>query len=141
MSETRSHFARWAPLAAAMIVASAYNWTIERLAYKPLRGSFRLAPLISAIGMSVFLQNYVQIAQGARVKDVSDIAAVGRAANDLIVEILKLREKIVDIGNGRRNVGIRLLPHLRGAFIHAHVAGSDHCPVGVDLDDAVLGAG
>jgi exodeoxyribonuclease-3 len=28
--------------------------------------------------------------------------------------------------------------HLRGAFIHAHVAGSDHCPVGVDVDDAIL---
>ena len=38
------------------------------LAYRPLRGSFRLAPLISAIGMSIFLQNYVQLVQGARVK-------------------------------------------------------------------------
>jgi len=36
--------------------------------YRPLRGSHRLAPLISAIGMSIVLQNYVQIAQGARVK-------------------------------------------------------------------------
>src|SRR6185312_8117852 len=40
------------------------------IAYRPLRGSFRLAPLISAIGMSIFLQNYVQIAQGARVKSL-----------------------------------------------------------------------
>jgi exodeoxyribonuclease-3 len=31
-------------------------------------------------------------------------------------------------------------PHLRGAFIHAHVTGSDHCPVGVDVDDAITGA-
>ncbi len=29
-------------------------------------------------------------------------------------------------------------PHLRGAFIHDHVQGSDHCPVGVDVDDAIL---
>ena len=35
------------------------------MAYRPLRGSFRLAPLISAIGVSIFLQNYVQIVQGA----------------------------------------------------------------------------
>jgi exodeoxyribonuclease-3 len=28
--------------------------------------------------------------------------------------------------------------HLTGAFIHAHVQGSDHCPVGVDVDDAIL---
>jgi branched-chain amino acid transport system permease protein len=33
-----------------------------------LRGSFRLAPLITAIGMSIVLQNFVQVTQGARVK-------------------------------------------------------------------------
>jgi branched-chain amino acid transport system permease protein len=47
----------------AMLIASVFNWTIERVAYKPLRGSFRLAPLISAIGMSIVLQEYVRIAQ------------------------------------------------------------------------------
>ena len=40
-------------LAVAMVLTSLVNWTIERLAYRPLRGSFRLAPLISAIGMSI----------------------------------------------------------------------------------------
>ena len=49
-------------------IASLYGWTIERIAYRPLRGSFRLAPLISAIGMSIILQAYAQISQGARVK-------------------------------------------------------------------------
>jgi branched-chain amino acid transport system permease protein len=43
---------------------------IERVAYRPLRGSFRLAPLISAIGMSIFLSNFVQVAQGPRVKSI-----------------------------------------------------------------------
>jgi branched-chain amino acid transport system permease protein len=52
----------------AMALTALYGWTVERFAYRPLRGSFRLAPLISAIGMSIILQNYVQIAQGARVK-------------------------------------------------------------------------
>jgi branched-chain amino acid transport system permease protein len=52
----------------AMALTSLYGWTVERIAYRPLRHSFRLAPLISAIGMSIILQNYVQIAQGARVK-------------------------------------------------------------------------
>jgi branched-chain amino acid transport system permease protein len=41
-----------------------YGWTIERIAYKPLRNSTRLAPLISAIGMSLILQNYAQLSQG-----------------------------------------------------------------------------
>ena len=52
----------------AMALTALYGWTVERIAYRPLRHSFRLAPLISAIGMSIVLQNYVQVAQGARVK-------------------------------------------------------------------------
>ncbi|TDQ40169.1 L-leucine ABC transporter membrane protein /L-isoleucine ABC transporter membrane protein /L-valine ABC transporter membrane protein [Thiopseudomonas denitrificans] len=50
----------------SMIVTSAYGFSIERVAYRPLRGSNRLIPLISAIGMSILLQNFVRIAQGAR---------------------------------------------------------------------------
>lgn len=50
----------------SMLVTSAYGYSIERVAYRPLRGSNRLIPLISAIGMSIFLQNFVRIAQGAR---------------------------------------------------------------------------
>ena len=50
----------------AIVVTATYGWAIERVAYKPLRGSNRLAPMISAIGMSLVLQNYVQISQGAR---------------------------------------------------------------------------
>ncbi len=57
-------------LIGAMILTSTWNWTIERLAYRPLRGSFRLAPLISAIGMSIFLSNFVQVVQGPRNKPV-----------------------------------------------------------------------
>ena len=53
-----------------MLLTSVYGWTIERIAYRPLRGSFRLAPLISAIGMSIFLLNFVQVAQGARNKPI-----------------------------------------------------------------------
>jgi len=53
---------------AGMFLTSLWAWTIERLAYRPLRGSFRLAPLISAIGMSIFLMNFVQVTQGPRNK-------------------------------------------------------------------------
>ncbi len=48
---------------AAVIYASAYGFTIEKIAYKPLRNAPRLSPLISAIGMSIFLQNYVLLSQ------------------------------------------------------------------------------
>jgi len=69
----------WIPLAlllvllAAMVLTSIWGWTVERLAYRPLRESFRLAPLITAIGMSIVLQNFVQIAQGARVKPLQPV--------------------------------------------------------------------
>ncbi len=48
---------------AALVWSSAYGYTVEKIAYKPLRTAPRLSPLISAIGMSIFLQNYVLLAQ------------------------------------------------------------------------------
>ncbi|HEY1244986.1 MAG TPA: branched-chain amino acid ABC transporter permease LivH [Hyphomicrobiaceae bacterium] len=62
-------------LIAAMLLTSLWAWAIERLAYRPLRGSFRLAPLISAIGMSIFLSNLVQVTQGPRYKPAPSIAS------------------------------------------------------------------
>jgi branched-chain amino acid transport system permease protein len=64
-------------IAIAMTIASAYNWTVERLAYRPLRGSFRLAPLISAIGMSIVLQEFMRISQGGRPKPMEPIIKGG----------------------------------------------------------------
>jgi branched-chain amino acid transport system permease protein len=61
----------------AMLMTALYGWAVERLAYRPLRRSFRLAPLISAIGMSIILQNFVQIAQGARVKPLPPLVTEG----------------------------------------------------------------
>ncbi len=61
----------------AAAIAALYGWTIERVAYRPLRGSFRLAPLISAIGMSITLQNFVQVSQGARVKPLAPLIPGG----------------------------------------------------------------
>ncbi|APC13471.1 MULTISPECIES: high-affinity branched-chain amino acid ABC transporter permease LivH [Providencia] len=55
-----------AAFVAAIVVSSAYGWSIERVAYRPVRHSKRLIALISAIGMSIFLQNYVSLSQGSR---------------------------------------------------------------------------
>ena len=94
----------WIPLALllvlliAMIFTSFYGWTVERLAYRPLRGSFRLAPLISAIGMSIFLQNYVQVLQGARVKPLQPVIQGGFTVaerNDFTVSLSYLQIIIV----------------------------------------------
>ena len=64
-------------LLVAMAITALYGWTIERIAYRPLRQSFRLAPMLSAIGMSFVLSNYAQVAQGARVKPVPPIITGG----------------------------------------------------------------
>jgi len=62
-------------LLVSMMLTAVYGWTLERIAYRPLRASPRLAALISAIGMSIFLQNYVQLSQGARVKTLQPVIA------------------------------------------------------------------
>ncbi|MET3661414.1 branched-chain amino acid ABC transporter permease [Aquamicrobium ahrensii] len=54
----------------SMLLVSLYNWVTEKIAYRPLRGSFRLAPLITAIGMSIVLSNFVQVTQGPRNKPI-----------------------------------------------------------------------
>jgi branched-chain amino acid transport system permease protein len=64
-------------LVVSMTLTAVYGWALERIAYRPLRGSSRLAALISAIGMSIFLQNYVQLSQGARVKSIQPVISGG----------------------------------------------------------------
>ncbi len=61
----------------AMVLTAAWGWSVERIAYRPLRESFRLAPLITAIGMSIVLQNFIQVAQGARVKPLQPVVTGG----------------------------------------------------------------
>lgn len=58
---------------ASMVVCSAYGYAIERVAYRPLRNSNRLIPLISAIGMSIFLQNEVLLAQDSKDKAIPNL--------------------------------------------------------------------
>jgi branched-chain amino acid transport system permease protein len=77
-------------LIVGMTITGAWNWAIERIAYRPLRGSFRLAPLISAIGMSTFLSNFVQVVQGPRNKPVppmfTNIIHLGGAGHDISLQ-------------------------------------------------------
>ncbi len=64
-------------LFATMGFTALWGWTMERVAYRPLRNAPRLAPLISAIGVSIILQNFVAQAQGARVKPLPPVIRGG----------------------------------------------------------------
>ena len=61
----------------SMIYCGAYGLTLEKVAYRPLRHAPRLSPLISAIGMSIFLQNYVMLTQGSADKIFPHILPAG----------------------------------------------------------------
>jgi branched-chain amino acid transport system permease protein len=86
----------WVPLAliivllVSMLLTSAYGWSLERVAYRPLRGSPRLAALITAIGMSIFLQNYVQLLQSARNKPMQPVVSGG-------VEVMRQGDYVVTL--------------------------------------------
>lgn len=84
-------------LIVAMLMTSLWNWVIERIAYRPLRGSFRLAPLITAIGMSIVLSNFIQVAQGPRNKpiptlvgDVYNFGAVSLSLKQIIIFVVTI---------------------------------------------------
>jgi branched-chain amino acid transport system permease protein len=64
-------------VALAVVICSAYGFTVEKLAYKPLRNAPRLSPLISAIGVSIFFQNYVMLTQGATDKVFPSLFGTG----------------------------------------------------------------
>ncbi|AHF73167.1 High-affinity branched-chain amino acid transport system permease protein LivH [Candidatus Sodalis pierantonius str. SOPE] len=72
-----------------LVVTGVYGWVIERIAYRPLRNSTRLVPLISAIGMSLILQNYAQISQGPRQQGIPTLldGVVKFSLSDSVVQL------------------------------------------------------
>jgi len=85
-------------LVLSMLITGLYGWAVERIAYRPLRGSFRLAPLISAIGLSIVLQNFVQVSQGARVKPMEPLVRGGievMRADSFVVQLSSIQMLIV----------------------------------------------
>jgi branched-chain amino acid transport system permease protein len=81
-------------LVLGMALTALWSWVIERVAYRPLAGSFRLAPLISAIGMSIFLSNFVQVVQGPRNKPVppmlNDVISIPIGAGSVSISMKQI---------------------------------------------------
>src|ERR1700761_6075337 len=85
-------------LLVSMAITALYGWTVERIAYRPLRHSFRLARMLSAIGMSFVLINFSQVAQGARVKPVPPIITGGyklAESNGFVVQLSNIQIVVV----------------------------------------------
>ncbi len=82
----------WAALGLAALAAAIFcaGWgiTVERVAYRPLRRAHRLAPLISAIGVSIFLQNLVMLTQGSADKVFPIAVPVGSIQGFIITTSL-----------------------------------------------------
>ena len=74
-ADTHPVLAITAAFLAAMAISSILGVLLERIAYRPLRNAPRLAPLISAIGASIFLQNVMMLIIKARMQVYPDIIA------------------------------------------------------------------
>ena len=88
-------------LLVGMSLTGLWGWAIEKLAYRPLRGSFRLAPLISAIGVSLILSNFVQVVQDPRNKPIppifnpSDVIALTPGGGDGFAVVLAYKQILI----------------------------------------------
>ncbi len=80
-----------------------YGFVVERIAYSSLRNSTRLAPLISAIGVSIFLQNYVRLSQSARNQGVpilfEDEWKIGSALHFVQITPIQLAILLITLGS------------------------------------------
>ncbi len=139
-------------LVTSVIFTSLTGWSVERVAYRPLRHAPRLTPMISAIGMSLFLQNFVQLTQGARVKTLPPLLQghfVLMQRPDGFVVALSYLQILIFILAACLIAGVTLTVH-RTSFGRAQRAceqdGVMAALVGVDVDRTisrtfVLGAG
>ena len=137
----------------AVIYAGAYGFTMEKIAYKPLRQAPRLSPLISAVGMSIFLQNYVLLAQSsdflpfpnllpempwlgplASVMEPTEVVIVGTTA--VIMLLLTFFVRFTSIGRAMRataqdhNMALLVGVNVNRVISHTFIIGSALAAVG-----------
>ncbi|MDO5740065.1 MAG: branched-chain amino acid ABC transporter permease [Ornithinimicrobium sp.] len=128
---------------AAMLGAGILGVLVERFAYRPLRDSPRIAPLISALGVSLFLQNCVLLLLGSRYRsydtskyiDTTGGLHLGPVSIDwmrllvivLAIALMLLLTKLV--GHTRLGRGMRAIAYDREAAVM----------MGIDVDRVVVG--
>jgi branched-chain amino acid transport system permease protein len=103
-----------AALLISILVTATYGYVMERMAYRPLRDAPRIAPLISAIGVSILLQNFVRMVQGARVKPLQPMVdgriTLMERADGFVVSLSYLQSVIIALAVVLM-IGLTLLIH------------------------------
>ncbi|MBI2902796.1 MAG: branched-chain amino acid ABC transporter permease [Candidatus Methylomirabilis oxyfera] len=122
----------------AMLFCGACGVTMERVAYRPLRGASRLSPLISALGVSIFLQNFVMLAQGPRDKGFPNLFAGGGidlpGARISAIQIFIMATSVMMM------IGLQLLVHRTKIGKAMRATAQDMqmaCMVGINVDRVI----
>ena len=85
----------------AMVACGGLGVAIERFAYRPLRSAPRIAPLISALGVSFFLQNSVLLLLGPQFRDYNSFDLIGASTynlGQLFVSLIQILTVALAIG-------------------------------------------
>ncbi len=127
----------------AMLGSGVLGVLIERFAYRPLRNSPRIAPLISALGVSLFLQNSVLLLFGSRFRsyDTADYIDVGGGIHVGAVTIDWVRIMVVVLAVVLMVVLVRIVEGSRfGRGMRATAFDRDAAVMmGIDVDKVVVG--
>ena len=127
----------------AMLGSGVLGVLIERFAYRPLRNSSRIAPLISALGVSIFLQNAVLLLLGSRFRsyDTADYVDPGGGLRLGSVNVDWVRVLVVCLAVLLMVVLVRLVNGTRfGRSMRAIAFDRDAAVMmGIDVDRVVVG--
>ena len=96
-------------LLVSMAITALYGWTIERIAYRPLRNAPRLAPLITAMGMSLLLQTLAMIIWQPSTKPYPNLLPsepifIGGAVINVTQILILATTAVVLVGTHRRRI-------------------------------------
>ena len=94
---TGLHMNVFAALATSMVVCSLLGMIIERVAYKPLRNSSRIAVLITAIGVSLFLEYTMMYFMGAKVRAYPDLPSYLAGSFTIIIGPVSVTIKTIQL--------------------------------------------
>jgi len=118
--------------AVSMLGTGVLGIVIERFAYRPLRNSSRIAPLISALGVSILLQNAALLIFGSTIRSYDTPSYIpstaGFAVGDVTIDAIRLMVLILSL----------ILMFALGRWVNKTQVGRAMRAIAVDKDAAVM---